>query len=68
MGSQDTHPGSVMQRARIAAGLTIPDVAAKVCRCTTTVTRWERGITTPPRDVFVALANIYGVPAAELVA
>ena len=67
MGSQ-SHPGaSNMERARIAAGLTIADTASRLHRCTATVTRWERGLTTPPRDVFVALANLYGCAPADLV-
>jgi DNA-binding transcriptional regulator YiaG len=67
MGTQDTHPGSALQAARIAAGLTIPEVAAHFHRCTATVMRWERGQTTPPRDVFVALANLYRCQPADLV-
>ena len=67
MGSQDTHQGSALQRARLAAGLTTTEVAAKLTRCPQTVTRYERAQTTPPRDVFLALARMYGVEPAALV-
>lgn len=67
MGSQ-SHPGaSSMELARIAAGLTETDVAAKLNRCTTTIRRWETGRTMPPRHALVRLAELYGCPAAELV-
>lgn len=67
MGSQDTHPGSAMQAARLAAGLTIPEVATALTRCTATVTRYESGQHTPPQAVFLAMARLYGCSPADLV-
>lgn len=67
MGSQDHPAASPMERARIRAGYTIPEVAAKLTRCTATVRRWELGQRMPSQDVMLALAGLYGVPAAELV-
>lgn len=67
MGSQDSPGASAMERARIAAGLTQVDVAARVHRTPQTVNRWERGSHTPPLAVFLFLANLYGVGPAELV-
>lgn len=63
----NTPPDSAMRRARIAAGYTLPDVAAHFHRCTRSIERWETGLTTPSRDVLVSLARLYGVTAAELV-
>lgn len=67
MGSQDSPGASAMERARIAAGLTLTEVAARVHRIPQTVERWERGSHSPSRDVFVFLATLYGVEPAELV-
>jgi len=68
LGSQD-HPGTgAMERARVAAGYTVPDVAAAMHRNPATITRWERGQHAPSRDCLIALARLYGVGAAELVA
>lgn len=67
MGSQD-HPGaSSMERARMAAGFTVADVASRLTRCTATVRRYELGHHTPSRDVLLRLADMYGVTPAELV-
>lgn len=67
MGSQDSPGSSAMERARIAAGFTQTDVAARVHRTAQTVERWERGANTPSRDVLVFLATLYGVGPAELI-
>lgn len=67
MGSQDSPGASAMERARIAAGLTLTDVAARVHRIPQTVERWERGAHTPSKDMLVSLATLYGVGPAELI-
>lgn len=56
-----------MERARLSAGYTIPEVAVKLARCTTTIRRYELGQTQPSRDVFLALARMYGVEPEALV-
>lgn len=56
-----------MQRARLAAGLTVPEVATALTRCTATVLRYEAGKHTPPQAVMLAMARLYGCPVTELV-
>jgi transcriptional regulator with XRE-family HTH domain len=67
VGSQDLPGASRMERARIAAGLTVADVAAAMHRNPATITRWERGQHTPSRDCLIALARMYGTTPAALV-
>lgn len=67
MGSQDTHAGSGLQRARIAARMTLAQVAAAVTRDSATVRRWEAGRTMPRQSTMLALAALYGCPVEELV-
>jgi transcriptional regulator with XRE-family HTH domain len=67
MGSQD-HPGaSRMERARISAGFTIPEVAARLTRNPASVRRWELGQHQCSRDVLLALAKMYGTTPDGLV-
>jgi transcriptional regulator with XRE-family HTH domain len=58
---------SSLERARLAAGLTLADVAAAVTRDVQSVRRWESGRTQPPQAVLLRLARLYAVPVAELV-
>lgn len=67
MGSQSTRPGSAMQAARIAAGLTIPEVATALTRCTATISRYEAGVHQPPQAVFLAMARLYKCDPSDLV-
>lgn len=59
--------GSGLERARLAAGLSLPEVATALTRHPASVRAWERGTTTPPQAAMVALANLYAVPVSALV-
>ena len=66
MGSQ-SHPGaSRMERARLAAGFSVVEVADKLCRSAVTIRRYETGLTQPPQAVVLRLAALYGCSPAAL--
>jgi transcriptional regulator with XRE-family HTH domain len=56
-----------MERVRVAAGLSVPEVATALTRCTATVLRYEAGKHTPPQAVLLAMARLYGCDPAALV-
>jgi ribosome-binding protein aMBF1 (putative translation factor) len=58
---------SRMQAAREAAGLSVAYVADQLARHPQSITRWEQGQHTPPRACLVTMAQLYGVPVADLV-
>lgn len=60
-------PPGRMEAARLAAGLTIPEVASRLCRSAITVRRWETGVTTPTQLVLIELSRLYAVTPAELI-
>jgi transcriptional regulator with XRE-family HTH domain len=50
----------VIRRARLAAGLSQSEVATGVGIAQTSVSQWERGLTTPTVPVFAALVGVLG--------
>jgi transcriptional regulator with XRE-family HTH domain len=56
-----------METARLAAGYTVPEVAAAMHRNPATITRWENGQHSPSRDCLIALARLYGTDVSALV-
>lgn len=66
MAARHPEPSS-MERARVAAGYSVAEVAARLGRCATTCRRWELGRTTPSQHVLLRLAELYRVEPAELV-
>ena len=66
MGSQDSHAGSAMQRARIAAGYTDTEAAALITRDVQSIRRYESGQCLAPQAVQIKLARAYGVSVADL--
>lgn len=59
--------GSGLERARLAAGLSLAEVGAAVTRDPQSVRRWETGKNTPPRPVLLALARVYDTDVRALV-
>src|SRR4051794_9086258 len=55
-----------LERARVNAGLSLPEVAIAVQRDTVTVRRWELGRATPAQPTMLTLARLYGVAVADL--
>jgi len=67
MGSQDTHAGSAMQRARLARGMTRAELATEVCRDPQTIARWESGRQCPPQAVMLRICRVLACAPADLV-
>jgi transcriptional regulator with XRE-family HTH domain len=59
--------GAKLQRARLDRGLKQKDVAAAVHVEPVTVSRWERGATTPDLGMLERLAELYGIPLSAFV-
>jgi DNA-binding XRE family transcriptional regulator len=55
-----------LRRARERAGLRREPVAVAVDRSTKTIECYESGAVTPPGDILVALAALYGVTVEDL--
>ena len=55
-----------LRAIRMRRGLRQRDVAAAVGITEHQIRKWERGLATPPRVVFEALAELFGVPWGEL--
>ncbi len=59
--------GENIRRLRIAAGLTQGELAKKVGVCTSTVTQWELGMSSPRMRRVDAIAGALGVAPREIV-
>ena len=53
--------GSRLRAARLAAGLTLKQVAALLSYTWVAVERWEKGVSLPKPGVLRHLAHLYGV-------
>lgn len=61
------HSGSGLERARLAAGVSLSEAGAAVTRTPQAVRRWETGRNMPSRQALLTLAGTYGVDVRELV-
>lgn len=59
-------PPNRLRELRLASGLKIYDVAARIRRTTATIEHWERGETTVPDRMKFALAELYEVTPSYL--
>ena len=62
----ETDQGARIRRHRLAAGLTIPDLANAVGTSAGAVSHWETGRHTPRRERQLAIAKAIGVSWSEL--
>lgn len=60
--------GTRLRAARRKAGLTADQVAARVHRSPSVLWSYEQGRARPPVDIAAGLAEVIGVPLAELLA
>lgn len=51
-----------LEAARVNAGFTQKQVAQRLGITKETISRWEKGKTSPKADMFLCLINLYGVP------
>ncbi len=62
----DREQGARIRDGRVAAGLSIPDLADAVGTSAGAVSHWETGRHTPRRDRQLAIARTLGVPWLDL--
>lgn len=60
-------PGARMMAARIAAGLTQDQVAARLGVTRATLSNWERGTTAPKAAAVVQMASLYNVDIQTII-
>ena len=53
--------GAELKTARLAANLTVGEVAVATCRAAQSVARWESGATRVPETVLPLLRRLYGI-------
>ncbi|WP_346763526.1 helix-turn-helix domain-containing protein [Nocardioides sp.] len=58
---------SGLERCRLAAGLTLADVATELARDPRSIRRYELGQTMPPKPIMLRLARLYQCPVEALV-
>ena len=56
-----------LREARIAAGLTIPEVVEQTGIARSSLYGWEAGTFRPKGDAVIRLANLYGVDAIDFI-
>jgi len=58
--------GRFIKEHRLRQGMTQSDLATKLAKSSSEVSRWEKGERRPKQDSLLQLANIFGVPVQVL--